>query len=32
MIGNKWDEILKEEYEKDYFKQLTEFVEKEYET
>ena len=32
MIGNKWDEILKEEYQKDYFKQLTEFVEKEYET
>ena len=32
MIGNKWDEILKEEYKKDYFKQLTEFVEKEYET
>ena len=32
MIGNKWDEILKEEYQKDYFKQLIEFVEKEYET
>ena len=32
MIGNKWDEILKEEYQKEYFKQLTEFVEKEYET
>ena len=31
MIGNKWDEILKEEFNKDYFKQLTEFVEKEYE-
>ena len=30
MIGNKWDEILKEEYEKEYFKQLIEFVEKEY--
>ncbi len=30
MIGNKWDKILKEEYEKDYFKLLTEFVEKEY--
>ena len=32
MIGNKWDEILKEEFKKDYFKQLTKFVEKEYET
>ena len=32
MIGNKWDEILKDEFKKDYFKQLTEFVEKEYET
>ena len=30
MIGNKWDEILKEEYEKDYFKNLMEFIKEEY--
>ena len=30
MIGNKWDEILEEEYEKAYFKDLMEFVKKEY--
>lgn len=30
MIGNKWDEILKEEYQKDYFKDLIKFVKKEY--
>ncbi len=30
MIGNDWDEILKEEMEKDYFKDLIHFVEQEY--
>ena len=30
MIGNAWDEILKEEFEKDYFKSLIKFVEEEY--
>ncbi|MBQ3307779.1 MAG: uracil-DNA glycosylase [Bacilli bacterium] len=30
MIGNEWDNLLKEEYEKDYFKKLMEFVKKEY--
>jgi len=30
MIGNNWDELLKEEYEKDYFKDLLEFIKKEY--
>lgn len=30
MIGNKWDELLKEEFEKDYFKDLIDFVKKEY--
>lgn len=30
MIGNKWDEILKEEFNKDYFKELISFVKKEY--
>jgi len=32
MIGNKWDEILKDEFEKMYFKDLMEFVDKEYKT
>ena len=32
MIGNKWDEILKNEFEKTYFKQLMEFVDNEYKT
>jgi len=31
MIGNDWDEILKEEYQKPYFKSLIDFVNKEYE-
>ena len=26
MIGNKWDELLKEEYQKDYFHELMNFV------
>ena len=30
MIGNKWDEILKEEYKKDYFTNLINFIKKEY--
>jgi len=32
MIGNKWDEILKDEFEKPYFKDLMNFVENEYKT
>lgn len=32
MIGNSWDEILKDEFNKDYFKALLEFVKKEYQT
>ncbi|HHX93724.1 MAG TPA: uracil-DNA glycosylase, partial [Tenericutes bacterium] len=31
-IGNSWDELLKEEFEKDYFKKLEEFIKKEYTT
>lgn len=31
LIGNNWDEILKEEYEKAYFKNLMAFLDKEYE-
>lgn len=30
MIGNDWDNYLKKEYEKDYFKELIEFVDLEY--
>ena len=30
MIGNKWDDLLKEEYQKDYFKKLIDFIKKEY--
>lgn len=30
MIGNYWDELLKEEFEKPYFKELLEFVQEEY--
>jgi len=32
MIGNKWDEILKDEFEKPYFKDLMNFVGNEYKT
>lgn len=32
MIGNKWDEILKEEFSKEYFQNLIKFVEGEYKT
>lgn len=30
MIGNNWDNILKEEYQKDYFKNIAIFINKEY--
>lgn len=30
MIGNSWDEILKDEYQKDYFKNIAMFINKEY--
>ena len=30
MIGNNWDQLLKEEFEKEYFKNLLEFIKKEY--
>ncbi|MBO5151106.1 MAG: uracil-DNA glycosylase [Methanobrevibacter sp.] len=30
MIGNDWDSILKEEFEKEYFKEIMEFIEEEY--
>ena len=30
MIGNDWDIVLKDEFEKDYFKKLIEFIKKEY--
>ncbi|MDO5568491.1 MAG: uracil-DNA glycosylase [bacterium] len=30
MIGNKWDEILKEEYKKEYFKNVVSFINKIY--
>ena len=30
MIGNDWDEILKDEMNKDYFKELINFVNNEY--
>ena len=29
-IGNKWDEILKDEFEKDYYKKIREFLKNEY--
>ena len=32
MIGNKWDEILKDEYKKEYFTNLMDFVKNEYKT
>ena len=32
MIGNNWDNLLKEEYNKEYFKNLIEFVKQEYKT
>ena len=30
MIGNQWDEILKDEYKKEYFQSLIDFIKKEY--
>ena len=32
MIGNEWDEVLKEEFEKDYFLKIKEFIDEEYKT
>ncbi|MDE7463557.1 MAG: uracil-DNA glycosylase, partial [Clostridiales bacterium] len=32
IITEKWDEVLKDEYEKPYFKELMEKVDREYET
>ena len=32
MIGNKWDILLKEEYTKEYFKNLMKFIKEEYKT
>ena len=32
MIGNSWDKILSEEYQKEYFKKLLDFVKNEYKT
>lgn len=32
MIGNMWDQILNEEFDKPYFKELIEFVKQEYQT
>ncbi len=32
MIGNKWDDLLKQEFQKDYFKELLEFIKQEYKT
>ena len=28
MIGNKWDQLLKDEYQKEYFTNLMEFIKK----
>ena len=30
MIGNSWDNVLEEEFEKEYFLKIKEFVEEEY--
>ena len=30
MIGNDWDLLLEEEYKKDYFIKLVDFIDKEY--
>lgn len=30
LVGNKWDDVLQEEYYKDYFKKIVNFINKEY--
>ena len=30
LVGNKWDEILQEEYKEEYFKKIVDFINKEY--
>ena len=30
LVGNKWDEILEEEYHKDYFKKIVLYINKAY--
>ncbi|MBO6105905.1 MAG: uracil-DNA glycosylase, partial [Methanobrevibacter sp.] len=32
MIGNDWDNVLEEEFEKEYFLKIKDFVEEEYRT
>ncbi len=32
MIGNEWDDVLEDEFQKDYFKDIMEFVNSEYES
>lgn len=32
MIGNEWDDALEEEFQKDYFKEILEFINSEYES
>ncbi|MCR5027379.1 MAG: uracil-DNA glycosylase [Methanobrevibacter sp.] len=32
MMGNNWDNLLKDEFEKDYFKKINEFIDVEYKT
>ena len=32
MIGNQWDELLKEEFQKEYFQKLLSFIKEEYKT
>ena len=32
MIGNDWDLALKDEFEKDYFLKIMEFIEEQYES
>ena len=32
MIGNSWDDLLKEEFKKEYFQNLMNFVKEEYKT
>ena len=30
LVGNKWDQVLDEEYRKEYFKKVVEFINREY--